>query len=68
MFGIGIPELLVILGILLVLGVPVWLWGRIVEKAGFSKNWGFITLVPFVNIIYLWVFASARWPNLPDSK
>lgn len=68
MFGLGIPELLVVLVILLVLAVPVWLSRRIVDKAGFSKTWGFIVLVPIVNIIYVWVFASARWPNLPASK
>jgi hypothetical protein len=64
MFGLGVQELLIIIIILAFFAIPVWLWGHIADKAGFSKGWGFIVLVPLVNIILLWVFAFARWPNL----
>lgn len=57
--------------------LPLWwisalisLWGsaRVVRRAGFSPWWALLLLVPVVNIIMLWVFASARWPALPGSR
>ena len=64
MFGLGVPELIVIVIILAILAIPVWLWGRIASKAGFPRPWGLIALVPLVNIIVLWIFAFARWPSV----
>jgi hypothetical protein len=40
--------------------VPCW---QIVRKAGYSPAWALLALVPFVNLLALWVFAFARWPN-----
>jgi hypothetical protein len=40
--------------------VPLW---RIISKAGYSGAWALISLIPFVNIIALWIFAFAKWPN-----
>lgn len=40
--------------------VPLW---RIISKAGYSGAWALVSLIPFVNIIALWIFAFARWPN-----
>jgi uncharacterized membrane protein YhaH (DUF805 family) len=44
----------------LILLVPLW---RIISKAGYSGAWALLSLIPFVNIIALWIFAFARWPN-----
>ncbi|MDD3884532.1 MAG: hypothetical protein PHW66_06305 [Gallionella sp.] len=41
--------------------IPTW---KIVKKAGYNPWWAVLTLVPLVNLILLWKFASARWPNL----
>jgi uncharacterized membrane protein YhaH (DUF805 family) len=40
--------------------VPLW---RIISKAGYSGAWALISLIPFINIIALWIFAFAKWPN-----
>ncbi len=42
----------------------LWLAGKILEKAGFPPQWAFVLLIPVVNIIMIWVFAFADWPNL----
>lgn len=49
--------------ILLILAVWIWLPVRILHKAGYSGWWCLLGLVPIVNIIMLWVFAFADWPN-----
>jgi hypothetical protein len=40
--------------------VPLW---RIISKAGYSGAWSLLCFVPFLNLIMLWVFAFAKWPN-----
>jgi hypothetical protein len=49
----------------IIFGVPIM---KILNKAGYSRAWIFILLVPFVNLVMLWVFAFARWPNLAGSQ
>ena len=57
-------------------GVPL---GKIFHRAGFSACWGLLGLfsflamliawiVPLVNVIFLWVFAFAKWPNEPKNS
>ena len=55
---------LVTLGALLilsgaVLGLPA---ARILRRAGLSPWWSFMVLVPYLNVVALWVFAFTRWP------
>jgi uncharacterized membrane protein YhaH (DUF805 family) len=40
---------------------------KILQKAGYSGWWCVLTMVPLLNLILLWVFASARWPNLKEA-
>jgi len=40
---------------------------KILQKAGYSGWWSLLTILPLANIIVLWVFAFARWPNLKDA-
>jgi uncharacterized membrane protein YhaH (DUF805 family) len=53
---------------IIVLAVLVFLyfklsWGaKICRKAGFSRAWTFIQIVPIVGIIFVWIFAFADWP------
>jgi uncharacterized membrane protein YhaH (DUF805 family) len=37
---------------------------KILHKAGYSGWWCILSLIPLVNIIFLWVFAFADWPAL----
>ena len=51
--------------LILIFAVPIlWLGAKILEKAGIRKEWVFCLLIPIVNIIMIWVFAFAKWPNL----
>ena len=61
--GIGLFQLLFVLAYILVFMVPVW---KIVSKAGYSGVWSLLALIPLLNIIMLWVFAFARWPNAEE--
>ena len=63
MFGMGLPEFLVILlivGILIV--IPAWIISKILIKAGFSGWYSLLGVIPLVNILALWVFAFIKWP------
>jgi hypothetical protein len=41
-----------------------WPHVRIVRKAGYSGWWATILLIPLVNIVMIWVFAFADWPQV----
>jgi uncharacterized membrane protein YhaH (DUF805 family) len=38
----------------------------VVRKAGWSRWWALILLVPFVNVVMLCVFAFSKWPLRSD--
>jgi uncharacterized membrane protein YhaH (DUF805 family) len=40
---------------------------KILQKAGYSGWWCVLTMVPILNLILLWVFAFAHWPNLKEA-
>ncbi len=48
--------------LLAIIGFFVWIYARIVRKAGFSGWWSLIIFVPLVNIAMIWVFAFVDWP------
>jgi hypothetical protein len=51
-----------ILVVILVLNaIPI---SKILGRVGLNKWWTIPFLIPFVNIIALWIFAHARWPTL----
>jgi len=65
----SIPELLILLlTLLLIVLIPLLIFGPIAKKAGFSKWWGFVMIVPFLNIIMVWVFAFTKWPIEEEIK
>lgn len=45
--------------LLVIFVIPAW---RVVAKAGFNGAWSLLLLIPFVNLIAIWVFAFMRWP------
>jgi predicted PurR-regulated permease PerM len=49
--------------ILAVLLVPV---ARILRRAGFSRWWCILAVIPLVGFIGLWVFAFVPWPSIPE--
>jgi hypothetical protein len=52
----------IILVVILVLNaIPI---SKILGRVGLNKWWTIAFLVPFVNIVALWIFAHARWPAL----
>lgn len=56
------PELFALL-ILAVLSVLPGFWA--IRKAGWSGWWCLLLVVPAVNLVFVWVFAFARWPAEP---
>ena len=59
MFGIGLPELIVIAVIGTVVILPFW---KIFKKAGYSGWLSLIMIIPFVGILGLFYLAFAQWP------
>jgi uncharacterized membrane protein YraQ (UPF0718 family) len=56
----------IILILFLVLnGVPI---AKILGRAGLNKWWTIAFLVPFLNLVALWIFAYARWPAVDHTE
>lgn len=41
-----------------------FVFGAIAKKAGFSRWFGLLMLVPLVNIAFIWIFAFIKWPAM----
>ena len=41
----------------------LWMYARILAKAGFNGWWALVGLVPVVNFVAVWVFAYSEWPR-----
>jgi len=54
--------MLVIVMFPVILIAPIW---AIVRKAGFSPWFSLFILVPWVNVVMLYVFAFSRWRVVP---
>jgi len=63
MGGMSIFHWIIVLVVLAVYLVPAV---RIVQKGGCSGWWCVLLIIPLVNIVFLWIFAFARWPSLRD--
>lgn len=64
MGGISLWHIL----LFLIVGFAVfWPVAMILRKAGYSGWWCLIFAIPLIGYIGLWVFASAKWPNLKQS-
>ena len=62
---VSVIHWIVMLGLTFVFLFPVT---KILRKAGYSGWWCLLGLVPLLNIIMIWVFAFATWPNLRESQ
>lgn len=65
MFGMGLPELIVVVFVVILIVFPCW---KIFGKAGFSPWLGVLMLVPVVNVAMIFFLAFAEWPCLRDRK
>jgi len=64
MGGFSIFHWIIVIAILFVYLFPVI---KILQKAGYTGWWSVLILIPGVNLVMLWIFAFARWPNLRAS-
>lgn len=57
-----------LIAVVAILGLFVWavvaVFGRTLNRAGYSRWWLLTIVVPLLNVIMLWVFAFAIWPVL----
>jgi hypothetical protein len=57
--GISIWQLIIVLVLVV---IPILVFGPVAKKAGFSRWWSLILIVPLINLIMVWVFAFMEWP------
>jgi hypothetical protein len=62
MFNLGIWPLIGIIVLVLIIWAFIVVFGRIVNRAGYSRWWLLTMVVPLLNLIMLWIFAFADWP------
>lgn len=60
MGSLSILHWLIVIGII---AVPMFPISMILKKAGRSPWWAVLYIVPFVNLIALFVFAYSPWPR-----
>ena len=65
MYGLGLPELVIIFVIGFLAIWPIWL---ICVKAGFSGWLTLLVLIPFGAPALLFYMAFTDWPSLAESK
>lgn len=58
----SIWHLMVLVVLVLVIWAFIAVFGRILNRAGYSRWWLLTVVVPLLNLIMLWVFAFASWP------
>jgi len=71
MFGLGLPDFIILATILMAGIVPAWLGARVAKKAGFHRAWSLLLLFIPLHVVLLWIFAFAPWPSLeskPDQR
>lgn len=57
-------QLVSLLTLLIVALIVLLLPAQVLHKAGYSRWWSLVLLVPLVNLIMVWVFALSDWPAL----
>jgi hypothetical protein len=62
MVGASLVHLVILAFIVILIATPI---ATILKRLGFSPWWVILFLIPFVNLISLWVLSRSRWPNLP---
>jgi len=61
MASFGLWHWIILIAFLVLNGIPI---AKILDRVGLSKWWTIAFLVPFLNLVALWIFANARWPAM----
>jgi hypothetical protein len=62
MHSFGTWQWIALVALIVIGWAFVSVFGRILNRAGYSRWWLLTLAVPLVNLIMLWVFAFADWP------
>ena len=62
MSSIDIAFLMRLVALVFAVCVVVAIFGRVAQRAGYPRWWGFVMLMPMLNLLVLWIFAFAIWP------
>lgn len=62
MLSFSVAHLVELVVFILLVWAFVSIFGRIVNRAGYSRWWLLTLFVPLLNLIMLWIFAFADWP------
>ncbi len=65
MSGFGLAHWLLFVLMVAVVLYPI---GRILSRMGISSFWSVLAVVPFVNLIALWILAFANWPRRGENS
>lgn len=57
-------QLVSLLALLIIVLIVLLLPAQVLHKAGYSRWWSLVLLVPAVNLVMIWVFALSDWPAL----
>jgi uncharacterized protein YqhQ len=57
--GIGIGSFLLLV---IIVAAHVLIFGTVARKAGFTRWWSVLMVLPLVNVIAIWIFAFIDWP------
>ena len=61
---IGVPELIVVMGIAATMAlIVVWPAAVICRRVGFSPWLGVFAVVPVANVVLVWFLALSEWPH-----
>ena len=59
----SVPQLFTTVAIFTVIfALPYVIFAPTAKKAGFSKWWSLLLIVPVANIVVIWVFSTISWP------
>ena len=61
-------QIIIVVLVIAFFALLIWSYGRILNKAGYSRWWSLIMFVPLVNVVMVWVFAFANWPRLGSQR
>jgi hypothetical protein len=66
----GSPISIVVLCVFALLWLTIVLvpFGKLLRRTGHSARWCFVFIIPFVNLIALWIFAFKHWPNISSQR
>jgi hypothetical protein len=59
--GFDVMDAIFVIALLALVVIPYW---KIWQRTGHSGAWGLLMIVPFANIVSLWVLAFKDWPAL----